>query len=280
MSAYAFPRTMPNAAPATLCLRYGFHGPTFAVNSACAASADAIGTAAALIRTGAADAMVTGGTEASLTPYAIAGFARTGALSASGVSRPFDARRDGFVDAEGAAGLTLESEELVQRRGAVPLAEVAGFASGNDAYHLTLPEPTGAGQAATMTAALEDAGAAPDDVVYVNAHGTEFEAEPWRHDWAGWLGNSMSVSTVPSAALVWTETKRWNLTCRCSFKSWAAAIFEFLEWLGPFIDDNYPPDRPRLVGYIEDAGERRPYLLWAQNRRLLIEDLNTPVGPN
>ena len=101
----------------------------------------------------------------------------------------------------------------------------------------------------------------------------EFEDEPWRHDWAVWLGRSMSVSTVPSAALVWTQTKRWNLTCRCSFKSWAEAVFVFLEWLGPFID-SWPEDRPRLVGYIDDEEDPRPYLLWAQNRRLVMEDLN------
>ncbi|CAA9517463.1 MAG: hypothetical protein AVDCRST_MAG67-3148 [uncultured Solirubrobacteraceae bacterium] len=104
----------------------------------------------------------------------------------------------------------------------------------------------------------------------------EFEAEPWRHDWASWLSGSMSGSTVASAALVWTLSKRWNLTCRCSFKSWAEAIFVFLEWLGPFIDSW--EDRPRLVGYIDDEQEPRPYLLWVQHRRLVMEDLNPGGG--
>ena len=102
----------------------------------------------------------------------------------------------------------------------------------------------------------------------------EFEAEPWRHDWATWLGGSMSASTVPSAALVWSQVQRWNLSCRCAFKSWADAIFTFLDWLGPFVD--HPGDEfgPRLVGYINDEAAPRPYLLWIHNRRLVMEDLN------
>jgi hypothetical protein len=104
----------------------------------------------------------------------------------------------------------------------------------------------------------------------------EFESEPWRHDWATWLSGSMSVSTVPSAALVWSELRRWNLTYRCSFKCWAQAVFTFLEWLGPFIEADQP-DRPRFVGYLLDDGEPRPYLLWASDGSLQMEDLNRPT---
>ena len=100
-----------------------------------------------------------------------------------------------------------------------------------------------------------------------------FEAEPWRHDWAVWLSQSMSVSSVPSAALVWTPQERWNLTCRCNFKSWAEAIHTFLEWLGPFIE-TWDADRPIFIGYIDDADGPRPCLLWAHDRRLVMEDLN------
>ncbi len=102
----------------------------------------------------------------------------------------------------------------------------------------------------------------------------EFESEQWRHNWAPWLGNSMSVGTVPSAALVWTETQRWNFTCRCSFKSWPDAIHTFLEWLGPFIDHPDADMPPRLVGYIDYGPEPRPFLLWAHDGRLTMEDLN------
>ncbi|MEA2438949.1 MAG: hypothetical protein QOH76_373 [Thermoleophilaceae bacterium] len=104
-----------------------------------------------------------------------------------------------------------------------------------------------------------------------------FEAEPWRHDWAAWLGIGMSVGTVPSAALVWVPARRWNLTCRCSFKSWADAIYVFLEWLGPFIE-TWDEDRPLFVGYIDDEQATRPYLLWAQDRGLVMEDLNAGGG--
>ena len=106
----------------------------------------------------------------------------------------------------------------------------------------------------------------------------EFEHEPWRHDWAPWLsGNMMAVGTVPSASLVWTETQRWNLTFRCAFKSWAGSIFTFLEWLGPFVD-TWGLDRPLFLGYIDDEGEPRPYLLWAHEGRLTMEDLNGGPG--
>jgi hypothetical protein len=104
--------------------------------------------------------------------------------------------------------------------------------------------------------------------------GDEFEAEQWKHDWASWLGGSMSVETVGSAALIWAETKRWNLTCRCSFKSWPEAILTFLAWLGPFIDVPDGDALPRFVGYIEYDEETRPFLLWARGGHLTMEDLN------
>lgn len=103
-----------------------------------------------------------------------------------------------------------------------------------------------------------------------------FESEPWRHDWAPWLGVDMSGGHVTSAALVWTGW-RWTLTCRFLFKGWAKLIYDFLEWFGPFID-THEMERPLLIGYIEDEGEPRPYLLWANDRRLVMEDLNHSDG--
>jgi len=104
----------------------------------------------------------------------------------------------------------------------------------------------------------------------------EFESEPWRHDWARWLSGSMSVSTVPSAALTWSEMRRWNLTCRCSFKSWPGAVFTFLEWLGPFVE-TYQSNRPWFVGYMLYDVAPRPNLLWARDGNFAMEDLNVPT---
>jgi len=172
VSALAVPLMMANAGTAGLAMRYGLRGPAFSTVSACAAGADALGTAARMIRAGDADAMVAGGAEATLTPLATAAFRRMGATSESGISRPFDRRRDGFVMGEGAALLVLESEESAQARGAEPLGELLGYGASSDAYHLTAPEPTGSGAARAIERALEDAGVRPTDIDYVNAHGT------------------------------------------------------------------------------------------------------------
>ena len=166
------PMMMPNAGAGTLALRYGLRGPSHSVASACAAGADAIGAAARLIRTGEADAVVTGGAEAGLTPLAMAAFENMGAQSPSGISRPFDARRDGFVMGEGAGVLVLEDAETAEKRGQPVLGEVLGFGAGSDAYHITAPQPEGTGAARAIEKALQDAGIGPDDVDYVNAHGT------------------------------------------------------------------------------------------------------------
>jgi 3-oxoacyl-[acyl-carrier-protein] synthase II len=125
-----------------------------------------------MIQTGDADAVVTGGSEAALVPLARAAFAALDALSDSGISRPFDARRDGFVMGEGAALLVLEDAEKARARGANILAYVRGYGATSDAYHLTAPDKEGAGAAEAMRIALADAGLTPEDIVYVNAHGT------------------------------------------------------------------------------------------------------------
>jgi 3-oxoacyl-[acyl-carrier-protein] synthase II len=166
------PLMMSNAASGTLSLRYGLHGNSFGTVSACSAGAHAIGEAARKIAYGDADAVMTGGSEASLTPLARAAFAALDALSPTGISRPFDARRDGFVMGEGAAILILEDAEKAAERGARVLAKVRGFGATSDAYHLTAPDKDGAGAAAAIRKALEDSGATPEDIIYVNAHGT------------------------------------------------------------------------------------------------------------
>jgi 3-oxoacyl-[acyl-carrier-protein] synthase II len=175
VSPLSVPLFMVNAGAAALSMRHGLRGPAFSVGSACAAGSHAIGTAARMIQAGDADAAVTGGAEATLTPLARASFVAAGALSPSGISRPFDARRDGFVMGEGAGILVLEDAERAAERGATVLGELRGYASTSDAYHLTATEPEGTYAAAALEAALADAGLAPEQVDYVNAHGTSTE---------------------------------------------------------------------------------------------------------
>jgi 3-oxoacyl-[acyl-carrier-protein] synthase II len=163
---------MPNAAAAHIAMRHGAHGPGFSLASACATGGHSIGEAARMIDRGEADVIIAGGTEAPVTDITLAAFRRMGAISREGVSRPFDARRDGFVMGEGAGVLVLESAEHARARGATVRARVVGYGASNDAFHITAPDEDGRGATLAMRAALADAGAAPGDVGYVNAHGT------------------------------------------------------------------------------------------------------------
>jgi len=140
--------------------------------SACASGAHAIGLATREIQAGAADAVLAGGAEASLTPLAFAAFHAASAMSPTGVSRPWDTRRDGFVMGEGAGILVLEEADAARVRGARVLGEVCGYATTSDAHHITAPHPHGAGATRAMALALKDAGLAPEDIDYINAHGT------------------------------------------------------------------------------------------------------------
>jgi 3-oxoacyl-[acyl-carrier-protein] synthase II len=172
VSPLAIPLIMGNAAAGLVAMRHRLRGPVFGVMSACASGTHAIGEAMRMIRAGEARAVVAGGAEATLTPLAKAAFGSMDATSPTGISRPFDARRDGFVMGEGAGVLVLESEELAKERGARILGEVLGYASTADAHHLTAPEPTGRPAALAITRALKSADVLPEDVAYVNAHGT------------------------------------------------------------------------------------------------------------
>ncbi|MEY2525158.1 MAG: 3-oxoacyl-[acyl-carrier-protein] synthase [Ilumatobacteraceae bacterium] len=172
VSPFLVPMMMSNAAAASVSMRYGWQGPCETTVTACAASTHAIGNAARLIATGRCDAMLTGGSEAAMVPIGIQGFANMTALSSVGVSRPFDAERDGFVMSEGAAILVLEEWSAAEARGATILAEVMGAASNADAHHITAPSPGGVGAISCMQLALEDAGLQLEDIVHINAHGT------------------------------------------------------------------------------------------------------------
>ncbi|HEY1507375.1 MAG TPA: beta-ketoacyl-ACP synthase II [Solirubrobacteraceae bacterium] len=166
------PLMMSNAAPGMLAMRYGIHGDSFGTVSACAASLHAIAQATRMIQYGDADAVVTGGAEAALTPLSKAAFARLEAVSPRGISQPFDARRDGFVMGEGGAVLLLEDAEKAAERGAKVLARVRGFGATSDAHHLTAPHPEGVGATAAIRRALEDSEVKPEQIAYINAHGT------------------------------------------------------------------------------------------------------------
>ncbi len=172
VSPLAVPLLMGNAAAAAVAMRHGLRGHVYGVVSACAAGAHALGDASRIIRAGDADAVVAGGAEAAITGLARAGFAAMEATSRSGVSRPFDARRDGFVIGEGAGVLVLEEAEAAERRGAEILGEVLGYGATCDAFHLTAPQPAGTEAARAIELALGDAGLGAGDVDYVNAHGT------------------------------------------------------------------------------------------------------------
>lgn len=177
ISPFMIPKLIINAASGNISVQHKLRGPNTCVCTACASATNAIGDAFRMIQFGAADVMVTGGTEAALTPMGIAGFARMGALSTRNespkeASRPFDRDRDGFVLSEGAGVLILEELEFAQRRGAKILAEVSGYGQSADATHLTSPDPAGTGAAYAIRAALKDAGLSPDAVDYINAHGT------------------------------------------------------------------------------------------------------------
>jgi len=172
VSPMAVPLMMANAATAGVVLRHGLTGPTQTTVSACAAGTDAIGAALRMIRSGDADAAVTGGSESTLTPLAKSAFAAMDALSECGISRPFDARRDGFIMGEGAGILVLEDADAAEARGATVLGEVLGYGASADSYHITAPEPAGRGAAKAIERALGDAGVGPEDIDYVNAHGT------------------------------------------------------------------------------------------------------------
>jgi 3-oxoacyl-[acyl-carrier-protein] synthase II len=172
VSPFLVPMMMANAGAAAISMRLGWRGPCETVVTACAAGTQSVGNAARLIQSGRCDAVMTGGAEAAMAEIGIAAFSNMTALSSSGISRPFDRRRDGFVISEGGAALVLEELERAVARGAHIYAEVLGSASTADAHHITAPAPGGSGALACMELALEDAGVTTADVAHVNAHGT------------------------------------------------------------------------------------------------------------
>ena len=177
VSPFFVPMMMANATAGIIAIHLGWRGPNLCISTACAASANAIGEGARLIRDDLADVVMAGGTECAITPPAVAAFARMGALSKRNdepelASRPFDADRDGFVMGEGAGMVVLERADRAEARGARIYGEIAGYGTNSDAFHITAPSQGGAGAAACMQLALDDAGITAEAIGHVNAHGT------------------------------------------------------------------------------------------------------------
>ncbi|MDP1799613.1 MAG: beta-ketoacyl-ACP synthase II [Planctomycetaceae bacterium] len=177
VSPFMIPKLIVNAASGNVSVKYGLKGPSSAVATACASGNNAIGDAFRMIQTDMADVMITGGSEAALTPMGLSGFARMNALSTRNespetASRPFDKDRDGFVLSEGAGVVVLEEYEHARKRGAVILGELLGYGMSSDGSHMTAPDPTGAGAARAMQAAIRDAKLNATHIDYINAHGT------------------------------------------------------------------------------------------------------------
>ncbi|MFB8765383.1 beta-ketoacyl-[acyl-carrier-protein] synthase family protein [Nocardiopsis alba] len=198
VSPLTVPKAMPNAASAAVSIRWGLRGPCETVSTACASGTHSLAGAALAIASGRIDIAVAGGAEASLTGASIAAYDNMRALSMSGVSRPFDRDRDGFVLSEGAGVLVLESAEHAAARGARAYAELAGAASNSDAHHMTAPRPGGTGAQDCMRLALEDAGLVPEDVVHINAHGTStrFNDAAEAHAVSALFGGRPAVTSI------------------------------------------------------------------------------------
>ncbi len=177
LSPFFIPGIIANMVPGQIAIEFGVKGPNISIETACASGSHAVGEAFKMIRDGTSDAMITGGAEAVITPLGLGGFCSMRALSTRNhepekASRPFDLDRDGFVMGEGAGILILEELNQALERGATIYAEVGGYGLSGDAYHITAPEPDGGGAISCMTMALEDAGLKPENIDYINAHGT------------------------------------------------------------------------------------------------------------
>jgi 3-oxoacyl-[acyl-carrier-protein] synthase II len=208
ISPFFIPMFIPDIAPGYISIRWGMKGPNYSVVSACASATNAIGDAYRLIQYGDADVILTGGSEAAITPIAYAGFSNMKALSSNNdepekASRPFDLKRDGFIMGEGAGLLVLEAADHATARGVTIYGEIAGYGATSDAYHITAPAPGGEGAVRAMKRAVSDADLNLEDIDYINAHGTSTPYNDKNETAAirklfGTCADSLSVSSTKS----------------------------------------------------------------------------------
>ena len=257
VSPFLVPMMLPDMASGQVSMLMGAKGPNYATVSACSSGADALGQAFRLVQEGTVDVALAGGAEAAICPIGIAGFNSCKALSRrndepQSASRPFDAERDGFVLGEGSAVLVLESIESAKGRGVEPIAEMSGYASTADAYHITQPAPDGEGGARAMRLALEDAKIAPDEIDYINAHGTSTQLNDRYETMAMKSVFEEHAYKIPVSS---TKSMTGHLLGACgsleaavaimAIKNWAAPPTINLEFPDPDCDLDYIPHVPR-----------------------------------
>jgi 3-oxoacyl-[acyl-carrier-protein] synthase II len=259
VSPFMAPMMMANAASAAVAIAHGLHGPSLSVSSACATGSHAIGEAAEMIRRRSAEVMICGGSDATIQPIALSGFKNMGALSTRNdeperASRPFDAARDGFVTGEGAGVLVLESLEHARQRGARVYCELIGYGATTDAYHITAPDEMGRGAAWAMEQALDDAGLAPGEVDYINAHGTSTSLNDRIETWAirtvfGPHADRLAVSSTKSMSghLMGAAGAVEAIACVKSLETgWVHPTINY-ETPDPACDLDYVPNQARWL---------------------------------
>ncbi|MHB0913770.1 MAG: beta-ketoacyl-ACP synthase II [Armatimonadota bacterium] len=259
VSPFFVPMLISDMASGMISILHGAKGPNLAVITACATGTHAIGEAAKIIKRGDADAMIAGGAEAAITPMAVAGFCAARAFSTRNddpehASRPFDANRDGFVMGEGAGTLVLESLDFALARGAKIYGEILGFGMSGDAYHITAPAPGGEGAARSMAAAIADAGIRPEDLDYINAHGTSTEENDKNETAAmkvvlGEHAYKVAISSTKSMTghLLGAAGAVEAIVCLCSINEGVVHPTTNYETPDPLCDLDYVPNEPRKL---------------------------------
>lgn len=259
VSPFFVPMLISDMASGQVSIIYGLKGPNLAVTTACATATHAIGEATEIIRRGAADVMVVGGSEAAITPMAVAGFCSMKAMTTRNddpehASRPFDLNRDGFLMGEGAGILLVESLEHALARGATIYGEVIGYGMSGDAYHITAPAPEGEGAARSMAAALSNAGLKPEQIDYINAHGTSTDANDKLETAAvktvfGDYAYKVAISSTKSMTghLLGAGGGVEGIACLCAIRDGIIPPTTNYETPDPECDLDYTPNKSRTM---------------------------------
>ena len=257
VSPHFVPKMIANIAAGHIAIRWNYKGPNQTVVSACASGTDAIGVALRLIQAGDADCIITGGSEASVLPLTIAGFANMRALSTRNdapkrASRPFDLDRDGFVLGEGSGILVIETEEHAIKRGAPILAQLSGYGATDDAFHVTQPSEGGAGGAKAMKRAIADAGLTPKDISYINAHGT---STPYNDKNESAAIRTVFADYTDKLKISSTKSMTGHLLGASGAIEAIASVMSIVEQVGPPTINYTTPDPDCDLDYIPNQSE-------------------------